>query len=422
MKILAPATFRATSGFKTQLGTAKIFDIRTQLPDLTGVDVSRPKNIAICGGLGDVTGRCLNPGFDRVRQQFPNVRFLVVDLPGAGESKTQTALQKLTFPWVQGIPNYFPAEKFYAAARAASENILRIDGQDVLVDAVIEATPPNTHLKTAELFAWKNIQVWVEKPTCMPDELNKMSLLAATNPGKIFAVDYFLASDAYTYLLGSNILYGIGDIQKIEGRLVERPTLLPERLWLLNPEISGGGLGMDVVVHLIAALNPLIEGLEAAKIKQAVLGRYISDERTPKNAETYLWLKAVTLKPNPIEIFLDGGTGLDTDYEGITFTGQNGQVEMFNGAADFPPYIRRSLSGTKPVFFRFPEGDTGYGRTFLNFLLMVYGSDLRDGFDLLTRLKATLNAVRVVDNAYEWCRQHKIKCTPHPLGEAPEVP
>jgi predicted dehydrogenase len=391
---------------------------------LEGIDAGEERVIALYGAFGSLVRIFLQKGFGKIQEYFSNVKFIAVDMKNpqtkVSAIKIKEEMEKIDLPWRKGIA-YFEAREFNQAALTSKNNIITIKGEEIKVDGVITAVPTSSHLEIAKLWAPKGVPVWVEKPITLPDELREISQLAARSK-KIFAVDFMMDNDAFLYLLEHPlILQSIGKISRIEGRFVQEWPLEPDRYWLLKPEVSGGGLGMDMLVHLIALVDTLLQKLgqnQAAVVDKVVLGRYETGkaQQRTEEAETYMWLKAHL---GDMELLMDAGKGVDDLYYGITIKGENGSIEIFIDPEEYsPPYLKVDTSDSS-VIYRFKGWGLSYSGTFLDFLLFLYGSEKRRGVDLTQRLSATINAVCLVSEAY---KKHKEPLVSYKLGEAPIVP
>ena len=429
MNFVRPVSFQNNPGFHIHKATLpgqrnfeifKVSPLALRLPP--GRDPQEGKNFVICGGLGDVTSRYLAPGFVRNQEIFPNDKFIIVDLPDPADPAEAAAIrekiQSLNLPMVAEKP-YLPAAAFYEAVTRARNREIRIGNFTTKIDGVILALPPDQHFPIARLLTDNGFLVGVEKPLAHPDHLEAILQLAETHPNKIYPIDYMLNSDSYNFMLAENLLGQIGTLREIAGRIVEKPPYNPARRWLLQPNISGGGAGMDIHPHLIAAISALFGELSSASVARVLAGRYQIEAMPPGPGETYLWLKL--LVGGNLPVLLECGVGVADNYEGLTFTGTEGTVEIFNGidTEAVPPFIRHT-SAEKQIIYVFPGGDPGYGHIWLNFEYLARGADIVSGLDLATILRATATGVKSVRNAYQWLQDKLV--VQYAVGQTPTVP
>lgn len=381
------------------------------------MDTKEPKIIAAPGGTGDVFDRYVATAFAKIQAHFPNDKFMIV-------SRRAIAQKKSALPLAD--PGVVQSDIFYDALRDSQNGILNIAGRRVEIAGAFLALPPSLH-PVAEEFAKKGIIAAVEKPLADPPNLEAMMALARRYPGKLYPVDNMLGCASIRYMIVRNLMQVLGKIEKIEGRIVETPPYNPSRNWLLDPSKSGGGAGMDVLTHILATISALFGSLEGASIKGAVLGRYEANEMPPGGAETYMWLNMRTA--GDIEILLDGGAGLNENYEGMNITGTNGTLEIFNGndTDRISPFIRLTVGGKETVYV-FHGGDLGYESTMFDFLLCTRFPELMTdpnnriaaGFSNRTRLQATYEAVKWVHEAYEWFGYQPEKFVKYEVGNIPK--
>lgn len=428
-------------------------------PQLLEGIVKAKKTIAIYGGLGSLGERFLQPGFSELEDVF-DVEFIAVDQYPRDSREFTTRFPELAaelladaafktrhselnegnlaqlfiedrmravgLPYIAYFENSDARQEFDRAVSGTGQ--VDIGGRSVRVDGVIAAVPTVHHLAVAEPWLRRGVPVWIEKPIAMIPEIDRLRQLADDHPGKVFGVDFFMDSDALNWLLRNpEILGRLGRIRQIDGRCCENWGLEKEtRRWLTVPEISGGGLGYDMILPPLAMMEMVLEtmglSLRDAHVTDAFLGRYVdpaTGREAPGKAETYLWLKA---QAGDVELRVDSGKGIDTVYYGFTITGEKGKIEVMIGTEEYDPYIRVTLNDGTQELYTFKEGGLGYGRTFLNYLLLLHGSNHQSGADLKTRLTATTSSAELVGKAYRFAHEHGKEIAKHPLGIAPSVP
>ncbi|MDD5671857.1 MAG: hypothetical protein PHN49_09470, partial [Candidatus Omnitrophica bacterium] len=424
-------------------------------PDKTlmrGLDTQTQKTILIYGGLGSFAERFLRNGFEEIREMTPNVRFIVVDTKDPernGAWIKQRMTEQIGLPW-RGTHESLLQEAYLTVQDFDRKvdwerQTLEMNGQPVKIDGVIAAVPTRSHLEIAQRWAGQGIPVWVEKPTVMSGETEAIRQLAARHPGTVLASDFFLDNDALVWLLRhQDLIDSIGEIKQIHARSVGSSELEKDRAWLMDPNESGGGLGMDMAVHPLAAIAMVsrAQGLNIRDLKldRVVLGRYISWKNfsaflrslwvlvlhffgNAAGQETYLWMKGYI--PNRdggrVELLVDGGNGIDKPYMGMTLVGEKGRIELKVGVWEYQSYVRIIRDGKTDTYL-FKSFGWNCGRTFFDFLLMVYGANHFDGAVLEERLEAATAAVESVAKAYQIATERKQPLQIHPLGRAPAVP
>lgn len=389
-------------------------------PEFNVVDTTERKTIVVYGSGSAVIGRWYDSAFKNIQSRVPNVEFIGVDL------QDNPKLSATHFPWV----GYYDARKFNSAVVEAENSTIHCGDRDITVDGVIVAIPPKDHLEIAKLWVSK-APVLLEKPIVMPYELNELQQLVDRYPNRIFAADCFMDSDAFQFVLrNKTLLESIGNLVMVNGRLVESNPIEAGREWLLDPAIGGGGLGMDILPHLGAITHNLLQRLgvtEKMQVRQATLGKYITDSGEPLigEGETYMNVHG---QVGNILFSLEGGKGVDTIYYGITLEGTKGVVEIMNGTDEYPPYVQIIPKEGSTQVYTFPTGGVGYEGLLLDFMAFVYGSDVHCGASIHERLEASVNAVRVIRDAYIIASPEVISYRigtgpqPAPLGSRRQVP
>ena len=160
------------------------------------------------------------------------------------------------------------------------------DGQ---VDAIYLATPPGAHKADALKCAQAGIVCYIEKPVALnlADHLEIMEAFAASGT-KAFAAYYRRAQPRFLKvkeLLDSD---AIGDIRFVHLSLYRPPTDDEKaQCWRVQPELSGGGLLMDVGVHQLDILDFLVGQISGVKSITGNLAKLYGPEDTISAAFTF---------------------------------------------------------------------------------------------------------------------------------------
>lgn len=382
-------------------------------PDLLeGIDVNRKVILAVYGIKGALVKTFLAKGFGQVQKMFPNVRFVGVDL-----TQTPVNISELNLPWHEA--SYMSASKIDEVfANDSNETV--IDGTTVRIDGVIAAIPPNAHLKVAEKWLGRGVPVWVEKPFVLPSQIDEATELIKKYPENVFPVDFFLDSAPIRFLFENpSVLYSIGKLTRFDGRLVENWPLEKGREWLLDPKINGGGLGMDILVHPIALADRFLHAFgikDRVEIEEVVRGRYVDEkgQQPPGKEETYMYFRG---KAGDVEVIIDGGKGTDKYYYGVSLKGTDGIIDICTGTRTVDPYIHVIRKKQNQLYTFAGEG-VGYGGTFFDFLLLLYGSKKSCFTELPERQRIGINSIQYMKEAYA----QSSECIVYELGkEHPSV-
>lgn len=298
------------------------------------------------GGLGAVVDRFYKEHLQRLKDRFP-LRFVCVDLAAIDDARDKIA--RLALPY----DDYVPAQDF------------RIDPKNPPVGIVV-LTRPDTHFPLAELANGRGVQSFIEKPVVLPGDLEKFLGLYQQRRAEVFPIDFFfdnpLVQQAITVINGGKL----GNLTSLTGSMLEAVAVEQGRDWLLDSSISGGGLGMDMMVHITALAEMVLERwgltLKDAVIDPTslVMARY---EGAPKGSETYARLRG--LIPGGVSFVFDAGKGLHTSQYFLIIEGTNGTLEINLGTEDQPGFMQYTPKDATipPIRFDNPSNDIGYKTT-----------------------------------------------------------
>ena len=151
----------------------------------------------------------------------------------------------------------------YANRHGIKKVYLDIDEMiaDGKVDAIYIATPPSSHKEYALKCAEARIPCYIEKPVAInyDEHLEMIQAFEKTNT-KAFAAYYRRGHERFKKVRELIESGAIGDIRFIHLSLY-RPASESEKQnqsWRVQPEVSGGGLFMDVGVHQLDIIDFLI--------------------------------------------------------------------------------------------------------------------------------------------------------------------
>lgn len=190
-------------------------------------------------GVGDVTERKSGPGFQRAARSS-----LVAVMRRDGARAADYARR-------HGVPRaYDDADALLA---------------DPEVDAVYVATPPDSHADYAVRAAAAGKPVYVEKPVARTaPEARRMIDACDAARVPLFVAYYRRALPRFTTITGLVRDGAIGDVRTVTVRnLSPREMWEPGHApWRLQPEISGGGLFVDLGSHALDYLDHLLGPVE----------------------------------------------------------------------------------------------------------------------------------------------------------------
>ncbi|MFH5836499.1 Gfo/Idh/MocA family protein [Proteiniclasticum sp. C24MP] len=199
-----------------------------------------------------------------------NITFGIIGCGDVTEKKSGPAFQKLphtTLKWVMRRNE----EKLKDYARRHRIEHYTTDYKEILedpeVDAVYIATPPYMHkFYTIEAAKHKK-DVYVEKPMALSvEECVEMMEVCKAEGVKLFAAYYRRSQKKFRTvkeLLGN---HEIGEIRSFHYHYVNPlPQHNPDRAWLYDPKISGGGQLYDVGSHMMDMILYLFGDVGYAK-------------------------------------------------------------------------------------------------------------------------------------------------------------
>jgi len=121
------------------------------------------------------------------------------------------------------------------------------------VDAIYVATPPGSHKEYALKCAKAGIPCYIEKPVALnyADHLEMLEAFRATNT-PAYGAYYRRAQERFIKVKELLNLGAVGEVRFVQMNLYRGVKEAEKNLcWRVIPEISGGGLFMDVGVHMV---------------------------------------------------------------------------------------------------------------------------------------------------------------------------
>ncbi len=132
---------------------------------------------------------------------------------------------------------------------------------DAEVDAIYIATPPHVHKEYTLLAAQAGKPVYCEKPMALDFAECKAMIAACEAAGVPLWVAYYRRT-LDKFLKIKELVDGgaIGDVQSVQVTLHQPPRAVdPDNLpWRVQPEISGGGIFVDMGAHSLDLLDYLL--------------------------------------------------------------------------------------------------------------------------------------------------------------------
>ena len=195
------------------------------------------------------------------------VRWGMIGCGSVAEVKSRPAFSRVPFSKLQAVSGRRSDRIADYAARHAvpswyedPEDLIR----DPQVNAIYVATPPSSHCRYALLAAAHGKPVYVEKPMALTASEGAMMNAACAKAGVPIFIAYYRRC-LPRFLKVAELLHGeavLGTIRfvrtclyrSLESRYQD-PSKLP---WNVQPEISGGGLFVDLGSHTLDILDFLL--------------------------------------------------------------------------------------------------------------------------------------------------------------------
>ncbi|NLB21034.1 MAG: Gfo/Idh/MocA family oxidoreductase, partial [Clostridium sp.] len=202
--------------------------------------IKKPLNVGIIG-CGDVTEVKSGPAFQK--------------LPGSNLTYVMRRNEKK----LKDYAKRHRVEKY----STNYEDLL----EDESIDLVYIATPPNVHKFYTEQAAKAKKHVYVEKPMAMTvKECEEMVEICKKEGVKLFVAYYRRGQEKFESIRASIESEEIGEIRSFQMLYTsEIPEFDPNRPWVYDKEISGGGKLYDVGSHMIDMLLFLFGDVAYAK-------------------------------------------------------------------------------------------------------------------------------------------------------------
>jgi predicted dehydrogenase len=149
------------------------------------------------------------------------------------------------------------AEPFNAKAFADYKTL----AENSEIDAVIVATPPDSHPEIAEFFMNRGVHVLCEKPLCLSVEEARKMIETADEKDVVFtmATKFRYCADVVKAkaILASGAL---GEIVQFENAFTAKVDM--SRRWNSNKEIAGGGVLIDNGTHSVDIIRYFLGAIE----------------------------------------------------------------------------------------------------------------------------------------------------------------
>jgi len=193
---------------------------------------------------------------------------------------------------------------------------------DKSIDAIYIATPPSSHKAYAIKCAEAKIPCYIEKPVAMSyaEHLEIMQAFEKTNT-KAFAAYYRREHERFKKVKELIESGAIGDVRFVHTSLY-RQASESEKLnesWRIQPEISGGGIFMDVGVHQLDILDFIFGVIKDVKVFSANKGGFYAPEDT---------ISAAFRFENGVQMTADWCFAAGVSKDEIEIVGSDGRITL----------------------------------------------------------------------------------------------
>lgn len=255
-------------------------------------------------------------------------------------------------------------------------------------DAVIIATPPNTHLEIAEFFMSCGKHVLCEKPLCLTAAEATKMLETAEKTGVVFtmATKFRYCEDVVKAkaIIASNVL---GEIVQFENAFTAKIDM--SHRWNSDKEISGGGVLIDNGTHSVDIIRYFLGAItEVLAVETGRTQNLSVDENVKMFAKT----------ENNIAASVDLTWGINKELPNfISVYGTNGTLHI--GWRESKYKLNSSPDWT--VFGKGYDKVQAFKSKLENFR-----NAIANGEELLTKPVDALASVEVIEAAYKSLNQN----------------
>lgn len=126
---------------------------------------------------------------------------------------------------------------------------------------VIVATPNHLHREHCEWAVGEaGLPCLCEKPLAHTLRDAEHMVKLAQRTGLLFAADHYLFKGPSRVIVQQpDLLERVGRLQRVRARILEADDVAAHRGWLLNPCRSGGGIWIDLGIHLVTVMLQILQ-------------------------------------------------------------------------------------------------------------------------------------------------------------------
>ena len=319
----------------------------------------------------------------------PRLRFALIGTGGIAQTYAQ-AFQSSDCCELVAVAdvNENSAKAYAEPFNAKSYKDYKILAENNAIDAVIIATPPNTHPEIAMFFMNRNIHVLCEKPLCLSVAEAKQMIECAekTNVKFTMATKFRYCEDVVRAkaILASGVL---GEIVQFENAFTAKVDM--SKRWNSQEEISGGGVLMDNGTHSVDIIRYFLGAItEVLAVETGATQNLSVDENVKLLAKT----------ENNIAASVDLTWGINKELPNfISVYGTNGTLHIGWQASKY----KLNSSPDWTIFGKGYDKVQAFKSKIENFRNAIV-----DGEELLTKPSDALASVEVIEAAYKSLNQN----------------
>jgi len=278
------------------------------------------------------------------------IRWGMVGTGDVTEVKSGPGFYKVSNSMLYGVTNRtYEKAVDYALRHGVHQVYLTIDEMiaDGKVDAIYIATPPSSHKFYALKCAEAKIPCYIEKPIAMnyEEHLEMIQAFVATQT-KAFAAYYRRGHERFKKVKELLETDALGEVRMICLSLYRPATEAEEKnqSWRVQPQISGGGIFMDVGVHQLDILDFLIGKIVDVKSFSTNLGGFYEPEDT---------ISAILTFENGIQMTANWCFVAGEHQDKIEIIGSLGRMTLSCFGND--PVVVETKDGKKEFLFKSPD-------------------------------------------------------------------
>lgn len=284
--------------------------------------------------------------------------------------------------------NQESARAFAEPFKAKSYDDYRTLAENQQIDAVIIATPPNTHLEIAKFFMLRGTNVLCEKPLCLSVSEAREMIACAEKSNVVFtmATKFRYVADVVKAkaMIASGVL---GDIIQFENAFTARVDM--SRRWNSDSNISGGGVLMDNGTHSVDIIRYFLGSItDVLAVETGATQNLSVDENVKMFAKT----------EGNVAASVDLTWGINKELPNfISIYGTNGTLHIGWSASKYK-------LNSNPDWIQFGKGYDkvqAFKSKIENFAGAIRGTE-----ELLTKPEDALASVQTIEAAYKSLNQN----------------